>query len=116
MMILNADIPEGIEINAVEGKTALGFEASFDFYDAVLGIAVFTDIKKAASGIWVRQQIGGADEPSPEWAEFFIQKLFESIGPDGSYGVPVCSFVNDDCDLTVVPAKQEDTENRKPAF
>jgi hypothetical protein len=40
--------------------------------------------------------------------EFFIKTLMQSIEPDGSFGVPVYSFVSDTSDMTVVPAKAED--------
>ena len=39
---------------------------------------------------------------------FFIKTLMQSIEPDGSFGVPVYSFVSDTSDITVVPAKAED--------
>ena len=35
--------------------------------------------------------------------KFFIRTLFEHIGDDGSYGIPMYSFVNNTADFTAVP-------------
>ena len=105
MMITQANIPDEIDVNTIPGKLPQAFEASFDFYDTIVGLAIYTDTKKIASGIWVIPQIENAEAPSREWIEFFIQKLFLSIDMDGSYSVPIYLFVNDTCDLTIIPTK-----------
>lgn len=107
MMITRAAVPEGIEIRTASGKTPQAFEASFDFYDSTVGLALFTDTKEAASGIWVTPQKDGADPPANDWIEFFVEKLMESIEEDGSYGIPIYSFVNDTCDMTIIPTKPD---------
>lgn len=107
MMITQADVPEGIDIRGDDGKAPQAFEASFDFYDSTVGLALFTDSKEAASGIWITPQKAGAEPPAQVWIEFFVEKLKESIEDDGSYGTPIYSFVNDACDMTIVPAKPE---------
>lgn len=53
---------------------------------------------------WRNSQIEDADTPSEEWVDFFIEKLLSGIAEDGSYGMPICSFVNNSTDLTVVPS------------
>ena len=106
MMITKADIPDGIDVRLIPGKTPQAFEASFDFYDSIVGLAIYTDTKEVATEIWVIEQRDGATTPDYVWIEFFIEKLIESINEDGSYGVPVYSFVNDNCDMTIVPTKQ----------
>ncbi len=103
MMVVRAAVPEGIAVKQIAGKTPVVFEASFDFYDALLGLAIYTDTKEAATGVWVTPQTEGAEAPAHEWVEFFIEKLLESIREDGSFGVPIFSFVTDTCDMTVVP-------------
>lgn len=40
MMILPVDIPEDIEVKQIPGKTPQGFEATFDFYDVAIGLAI----------------------------------------------------------------------------
>lgn len=105
MMITRTQIPDGIEVEQIPGKTPQAFEASFDFYDSAAGIAVYTDIKRAATGIWITPQSENACAPSGEWIEFFVDKLMQSINEDGSYGVPIYSFINDDSDMTVIPSK-----------
>lgn len=107
MMITQADVPEDIDARFVDGKTPGAFEASFDFYDSTVGMALYTDTREAASGIWITPQKDGADPPAREWIEFFVEKLLESIEEDGSYGIPIYSFVNDTCDMTIVPMKPE---------
>ncbi|MBP5273810.1 MAG: hypothetical protein ILO36_02605 [Abditibacteriota bacterium] len=103
MMITLAEIPEGIEVKPDGDKVPRAFEASFDFYDSVIGIAMYTAERKAASGLWVTPQKEGAEKPSKDWMIFFIQTLVKHLGEDGTWGVPIYSFVNDTCDMTVVP-------------
>ena len=105
MMITRTTIPKGLDVKKVRGKKPQAFEASFDFYDATVGVAIYTDTKEAATDIWIIPQVEDAEPPAHEWIEFFIEKLLESIEADGSYGVPIYSFVNDTCDLTVIPSK-----------
>ena len=103
MMITQAEIPVGIEIQGKKGKQPMAFEASYDFYDANVGVAIFPDTREAASGIWITPQVDGAESPDRSWIEFFVQKLLEGIGEDGSVGLPIYSFVTDNSDMTIVP-------------
>lgn len=105
MMITRTSIPDGVNIKIIPHKIPQAFEASFDFYDSTIGLALYTDIKEVATGLWVTPQTDNADPPAQEWIEFFVQKLIESIDDDGSYGTPIYSFVNDTCDMTIVPTK-----------
>ena len=105
MMILPVDIPDDIEVKQVPGKTPQGFEATFDFYDVALGIALYTDTMQVASKVWITPQTDDAEGPSEDWVRFFVEKLAECIEDDGSYGYPICSFVNDTSDMTVAPTK-----------
>lgn len=105
MMITRTSIPDGVDIKIIPHKIPQAFEASFDFYDSTIGLALYTDIKEVATGLWVTPQTDNADPPAQEWIEFFVQKLIESIDDDGSYGTPIYSFVNDTCDMTIVPTK-----------
>ena len=107
MMITLADIPSGIDVVQIPGKNPQAFEASFDFYDATVGLAIFTDSKKLATGVWVTSQEEDAVPPAEDWIEFAIEKLMESIAEDGSYGIPIYSFINDTCDMTIVPASPD---------
>ena len=105
MMITLTDIPEGIDINEHHEEPAAAFEGSFDFYDATVGIALYPRDRSAATGLWVTLQKDDAEPPADEWIQFFIKTLVSSIGEEGSYGIPIYSFVNDTADLTIVPDK-----------
>ena len=107
MMITRAQMPDGIDIKYIPDRTPQAFEASFDFYDSTLAIAIYPELKEAATGIWVTSQRDGADTPAQDWINFFVEKLVESIDEDGSYGIPIYSFVTDTCDMTIVPTKPE---------
>lgn len=109
MMITEIDIPADVEIKKVLGKEPVGFEASFDFYDATMGVAIYTDTKQVASRVWYDKQKSDAEIPSEDWVYFFIDKLVECIEDDGSYGVPMCSFVTDDADMTVAPTRLDNS-------
>lgn len=103
IMITKTNIPDNIEVKEISNNKPQAFEASFDFYDSTVGLALYTDKKVPATGIWITPQKPDAEPPAQEWIEFFVKKLLESIEEDGSYGVPIYSFVNDTCDMTIVP-------------
>lgn len=107
MMITITDIPEGIEVTEKRGVAPVAFEASFDFYNPTIGLAMYTEDRKLATGLWVTPQEEDAEAPARDWIEFFIKTLVSGISEDGSYGVPIYSFVNDTADLTVVPTASE---------
>ena len=103
MMITLTQIPESIPIQREDRENLTAFEASFDFCNVALGVAVDTKKKTLESSVWGRYQVPGAERPSQEWVKFFIQTLVEHIGEDGSYGIPMYSFVNNTSDFTAVP-------------
>ncbi len=109
MMITVGEIPQELGVTIEGDKKPTAFEASFDFYDSIVGLALYTDTREAATGLWVTPQKSGAEEPDRSWLEFFIEKLMESIKADGSFGTPVYSFVTDDSDMTVVPEYPEES-------
>ena len=51
----------------------------------------------------VTPQIEGAEPPSREWIDFFVHTVLDNIQEDGSFGIPMYSFVADVGDLTIVP-------------
>lgn len=103
MMITIGEIPDELGVTIEGDKKPTAFEASFDFYDSIIGFALYADTKEAATGLWVTPQKKGAAEPDRAWIEFFVEKLMESIRADGSFGTPVYSFVTYDRDMTIVP-------------
>ena len=103
MMITLTQIPDSIPIQREDRENLTAFEASFDFCNVALGVAVDTKKKTLESSVWGRYQVPGAERPSEEWVKFFIQTLVEHIGEDGSYGIPMYSFVNNTSDFTAVP-------------
>ena len=112
MMIVSTEPPEDIEIECMDGKCPVCFEASFDFYDTVVGLAIYPDTLKPASGIWLRQQTDQKEDVDKVWIEFFIQKLMENLQSDeGWYADTVYSFVNDYSDFTFIPARMEDGDS-----
>ncbi len=110
MMIVKTEISAGIDYVFAAGKNPTAFEASFDFFDSVVGLALYTDTKQAATGIWIIPQINGAVPPEQEWIEFFVEKLMLCIREDGSYSYPVYSFVNDTDDMTIIPIISAETD------
>ena len=103
MMITVTDIPEGIEVYEEREVTPTAFEASFDFYNSTIGLAMYTEDLEVATDLWVTEQEENAEAPAKDWIEFFIKTLISSIREDGSYSWPIYSFVNDMADLTVIP-------------
>ena len=102
-MITLTDIPESIEVRRTDRENLCAFEMTFDFCNVALGVAVDPKRKTLESSVWGRYQAPGAQPPSEEWVKFFIRTLFENIGDDGAYGIPMYCFVNDTADFTAVP-------------
>ena len=103
MMITTDAMPEELT-EEVESKDDLTvFTASFDFYDMTVSAAVYTQSKEIAK-MWLTPQSDDAEQPAREWISFFIEKLFMGIDDEGGYGIPMCSFVTDTTDMTVVPS------------
>ena len=103
VMILTTEIPSSIPVKREDREGLVAFEASFDFCNVALGVVADPVRKTLESSVWGRYQTPGAERPSHDWVKFFITTLFEHIGPEGQFGVPMFSFVNDTSDLTVVP-------------
>ncbi len=102
-MIISTDIPDGVTVKRTDRENLTAFEISFDFCNVALGVVVDTKKKTLESSVWGRYLVPGAQRPSEEWVKFFIRTLFEQIGDDGSYGIPMYSFVNNTADFTAVP-------------
>ena len=103
-MITLTEIPDSIPISRPDRENLTAFEVSFDFCNVALGVAVDTKKKTLESSVWGRYQTPGAEKPAQEWVKFFLQTLFEHIGEDGSYAIPMYSFVNNTSDFTAVPS------------
>ena len=102
MMITTDTMPEELaeEVEIKDDLTV--FTASFDFYDMTVSAAVYTQSKEVAK-MWLTPQADDAEQPAREWISFFIEKLFMGIDDEGGYGIPMCSFVTDTSDMTIVP-------------
>lgn len=79
MMITRTDIPDELTICIDQDRRCMAFEASFDFYDVSVGIALYMDTGKPASGIWFTPHSANNEPPANEWIEFFIRTLLESF-------------------------------------
>ncbi len=109
MMITKTTIPEGLSVEKRGAAIPIAFEASFDFYESTVGIAIYTADREPATDMWFGFQEKDAEPPAEDWVEFFIKTLVTHIAEDGSFGVPMYSFVNDSCDMTIVPRQPGDT-------
>ena len=107
MMITLGELPEDLGIEPDQDKKAYVFNGSFDFYDSIVGVALYLDPLELASGVWITPQEEGAEEPAKDWVEFFIQTLVSHIDEDGGFGVPMYTYVNDTSDFTVIPVRPE---------
>lgn len=101
VMITLTEPPANLGLEALQSP-AYAFSCSFDFYDTSIGIIMDIESRKFLSGLWVTEQVDGAEPPSKDWVEFFITKLLKHSDEKG-FGVPIYSFVNDTNDMTLVP-------------
>ena len=107
-MIDLVDLPEGLEFHFQEGRKVLAFEGTFDIYDMAIGIALYTDPLEAASGLWMTPQTDAENpvQPDEEAKQFFLEGLIGAFGPDGSFGMPVYSFMTDGKDAEEQPTAE----------
>lgn len=107
MMITQCKIPEELGIDIADDIWGFAFQATFDFYDCAVGLALNLDTMEPLCGIWITPQAEDADEPSREWINFFIKTLICNIQEDGSFGLPMYTFTTDYSDFTVVPVAED---------
>ncbi|MDY6065330.1 MAG: hypothetical protein SPI59_03260 [Finegoldia sp.] len=82
------------------------FNCSFDFYNSILGVALYRENLKFASGLWITEQVEGSDKPSKDWTEFFIKMLAEYvIENEEGLALPIYIFVNDDSEMVICPTR-----------
>ena len=103
MMITLSNVPDEIEVDDAASDDIIAFCGSFDFYNSTVGFAISRFTMQAVTGIWITPQEENADEPSEEWIKFFVSTVMSNIGEDGSFGIPMYTFISDTCDFTVVP-------------
>ena len=108
LLITEGDLPEDLDFDIDEDRRYAVFIGSYDFYDMEIGVVLYLDPIETAGPIWFTPQRQNAEEPSQEWIEYFIQTVVGSINTDGSYGIPICSFMADAGDFTVVPTFDEE--------
>ena len=106
MMITLGEAPNIVEYDKTENNVYV-FTGTFDFYDMELGIVLKTKPIEPRSSIWFTPQRDNAQEPTEEWIEFFLKTLVDSIDEDGCFGYPICTFLSDTGDFTVVPTADE---------
>ena len=111
MMITLCDVPEEYLTTRVEGERVFGFEASFDFYDATAAFAFYPQSRTAGSGVWITPQREGAEAPSRDWIEFFVHTVLDNIKENGSFGIPMYTFLADVGDFTVVPISPAEVQD-----
>ncbi len=103
LMITDGDIPDNLETDPL-GEDDHVFIGTYDFYDMEIGIVLNTRLREAKTGVWLTPQCENASEPAREWIDFFIQKLIQGLNEDGSFAVPMYTFISDYADFTVVPS------------
>lgn len=111
-MITLGDIPSDLKEEVLKDNKLEDlyiFNCSFDFYDSILGVALYKENLEIASGVWATEQVDDATPPSEDWIKFFINILHEYImeSEDG-FGYPIYMFVNDDSEMIIVPVSPED--------
>lgn len=108
MLIDEGQVPSTLADQVdLSGESVRVFRGSFDFYNSTVGIALDVKTKKPVSGVWEEEQKLAAYQVPEEWIRYFLAVLLEGIDEDGSYGLPIFCFVNDNASFEVYPAREE---------
>lgn len=102
VMIVETEVPESAKVGIEATNMLHAFECSFDFMDATLNVVVAVRPLRIISDMWAVRQKPDAELPKEDWQRFFVKQLKENIAPDGSFAVPMYSFVNNYGDVTIV--------------
>ncbi len=108
MMITEGAVTE--ELGMALPPEAHVFLCTYDFYDYVLGLAFNPKTKESYGRAWAIPQTENSEAPFPtqDWIDFFVKTLMKYIGADGSYGVPMYTFLNNRCEFTIVPTDERE--------
>lgn len=105
MEITVGEFPEDIP-NEEKVSDVTVFLASFDFYDAVLGLGMQLSPVQVATKLWVTPQREDAEPPADDLVELFVKTLAENIDPNGEFNYPMFTFISEEGEFTkVVPSK-----------
>lgn len=111
-MITLGDIPSDLKEEVLKDNKLEDlyiFNCSFDFYDSILGVALYKENLEIASGVWSTEQVDDATPPSEDWIKFFINILHEYImESEDRFGYPIYMFVNDYSEMIITPVDPED--------
>lgn len=111
-MITLGDIPSDLKEEILKDNKLEDlyiFNCSFDFYDSILGVALYKENLEIASGVWATEQVDDATPPSEDWIKFFINILHEYImESEDRFGYPIYMFVNDYSEMIITPVDPED--------
>lgn len=111
-MLTLGDIPSDLKEEVLKDNKLEDlyiFNCSFDFYDSILGVALYKENLEIASGVWATEQVDDATPPSEDWIKFFINILYEYImESEDRFGYPIYMFVNDYSEMIITPVDPED--------
>ncbi len=111
-MITLGDIPSDLKEEVLKDNKLEDlyiFNCSFDFYDSILGVALYKENLEITSGVWATEQVDDATPPSEDWIKFFINILHEYImESEDRFGYPIYMFVNDYSEMIITPVNPED--------
>lgn len=111
-MITLGDIPSDLKVEVLKDNKLEDlyiFNCSFDFYDSILGVALYKENLEITSGVWATEQVDDATPPSEDWIKFFINILHEYImESEDRFGYPIYMFVNDYSEMIITPVNPED--------
>lgn len=111
-MITLGDIPSDLKEEVLKDNKLEDlyiFNCSFDFYDSILGVALYKENLEITSGVWATEQVDDATPPSEDWIKFFINILHEYImESEDRFGYPIYMFVNDYSEMIITPVDPED--------
>ena len=79
------------------------FQGTFDFCDCAVGVGIDWNTLKVFTGMWVTPQAADAEAPDEHWMGFFLKTLIENFEEDGSYGIPMYTFIAHSGEFTVIP-------------
>jgi len=106
MMITLGEVPKNLTDEIKRSDDDVAFIGTFDFCDSAVGILFDPKKMDFTSPLWVSLQTEYAMRPQEELCDFFVHTITKNVKGNGSFTVPIYTFISDNGSFTVAPQEK----------